>query len=73
MSSRVIEVGEELTAREIEALQAKADHGLTKAAAEVLEISEQTVKSHLTTIYAKLGLDNETQAVAEGFRRGLLR
>ena len=37
-----------------------------------LFISEATVKTHLTHIYAKLAVNDRAAAVAEAFNRGLL-
>ncbi|MGZ3716339.1 MAG: LuxR C-terminal-related transcriptional regulator, partial [Ktedonobacterales bacterium] len=37
-----------------------------------LHITENTVKGHLATIYAKLGVDSRASAVAEALARGLL-
>lgn len=40
--------------------------------ARALFISESTVKKHLTNVYAKLGVENRTEAVAIARRRGML-
>ena len=54
----------QLTARETEILELVAT-GLTNAAiAERLWISPGTVKKHLENVYAKLGVENRTAAVA---------
>ena len=59
--------------RETEVLQLVAD-GLSNAAiSEQLFLSQATVKSHLVHIYAKLGVDSRTAAVAAAVRRGLIR
>lgn len=65
--------GETLTPRELEVLQARADIGFVKDVAAKLGISEQTIKTHHTSIFAKLGVDTAVQAIAEGFRGGLLK
>jgi DNA-binding CsgD family transcriptional regulator len=58
------EVLNQLTARETEILELVAT-GLTNAAiAERLWISPGTVKKHLENVYAKLGVENRTAAVA---------
>jgi DNA-binding NarL/FixJ family response regulator len=63
---------QEPTAREIEVLQliteGLANHEIGKA----LFISEETVKSHLRHLFAKLQARSRAHAVAVGFRRGLL-
>jgi len=43
-----------------------------KAIADRLHISDQTVKFHVASIYAKLGAANRTDAVRRAVRQGLL-
>lgn len=46
--------------------------GLTNAAiAERLFIGRETVKTHLSSVYAKVGVANRTQLVADAARRGI--
>lgn len=40
--------------------------------ARTLFISEATVKTHLTHLYAKLGVNDRAAAVAVGYSRGIL-
>ncbi|MEU5212744.1 response regulator transcription factor [Streptomyces sp. NPDC020742] len=62
-----------LSRRETEVLQLVAD-GLSNAAiSKRLFLSQATVKSHLVHIYAKLGVDSRTSAVAAATARGLIR
>ncbi|CAM5478423.1 response regulator transcription factor [Leifsonia shinshuensis] len=61
-----------LSPRELEILALVADGATNRAAGERLHLSEATVKTHLLSIYAKLGVGDRAAAVAEGFRRGLL-
>ncbi|OZB86157.1 MAG: DNA-binding response regulator [Microbacterium sp. 14-71-5] len=61
-----------LTPRELEILGLIADGATNRAAGDRLHVSEGTVKTHLLSIYAKLGVGDRASAVAEGFRRGLL-
>ncbi len=61
-----------LSPRELEVLALVADGATNRAAGELLHLSEGTVKTHLLSIYAKLGVGDRAAAVAEGFRRGLL-
>lgn len=61
-----------LTPRELEVLALVADGATNRTAGERLHLSEATVKTHLISIYAKLGVGDRAAAVAEGFRRGLL-
>jgi DNA-binding NarL/FixJ family response regulator len=63
---------EPLTQRESEVLQLVA-HGLAnKQIALELEISEHTVKYHISSIYGKLGVSNRIEAVKMGFQHGLI-
>lgn len=61
-----------LSPRELEVLALVADGATNRVAGERLHLSEATVKTHLLSIYAKLGVGDRAAAVAEGFRRGLL-
>ena len=45
---------------------------VNKEIAASLEISENTVRFHITSIYAKLGAANRVEAVREGVRKGWL-
>jgi NarL family two-component system response regulator YdfI len=63
---------EQLTAREIEVLAELARGASNKAIAERLRISEHTVKFHIGSIFAKLGVSSRTEAVTHGFRLGLI-
>lgn len=64
--------GERLTDRELEVLR-HLSYGLsTREIAQELVVSDETVKSHLTRIYQKLGVADRTAAVALALRRGLV-
>jgi DNA-binding NarL/FixJ family response regulator len=60
-----------LTDREITILRAVARGLSNKAIARELEVTEQTVKFHLTNIYRKLDVANRTEAARSAFRLGL--
>lgn len=62
-----------LSSRELEVLQLVADGAGNRDAARLLFISEASIKTHLQHIYDKLGVRDRAAAVAEGYRRGLLR
>ena len=62
-----------LTQREFEILELLAHGNRPTEIAGKLFVSVKTVKNHLTSIYAKMGVETGTQAVAEAFRRGLVR
>ena len=66
------EVGQDPTAREIEVLQLVADGLVNREIGEHLFLSEETVKSHVRHLLAKLQARSRAHAVAVGFRRGLI-
>jgi DNA-binding NarL/FixJ family response regulator len=62
-----------LTAREIEILNLLAAGRTNRELARELFISEATVKSHLTNIYGKLGVESRAGAVARAIERRIIR
>ncbi|HZZ76997.1 MAG TPA: response regulator transcription factor [Gemmataceae bacterium] len=62
-----------LTAREVEVLQQVAGGNRNRDIAELLRISEETVKVHLKHIMDKLGAKDRTQAIAIAVRRGIIQ
>ncbi len=64
--------GERLTDRELEVLRNLSYGRSTREIAQSLVVSDETVKSHLTHIYQKLGVGDRTAAVAAALRRGLV-
>ena len=63
---------EALSAREREVLALVAKGTPNREIARELFISEATVKTHLTHLYAKLGVNDRAAAVASAYDRGLL-
>jgi DNA-binding NarL/FixJ family response regulator len=63
---------EELTLREIAVLRLIAAGNANKAIAGQLSIAEDTVKTHVTNILAKLGANDRTHAVTIGLKRGII-
>jgi DNA-binding NarL/FixJ family response regulator len=63
---------EALTAREREVLELLSRGLPNKLIARRLQISEHTVKFHVSSIYAKLGASSRTDAVSRGVRRGFI-
>jgi len=63
---------EELTEREREVLRLVAKGKSNRDIAEELGIGIKTVKFHLSNIFAKLGVEDRTQAVVYAFRHGLV-
>jgi DNA-binding NarL/FixJ family response regulator len=66
------EPSEPLTAREREVLGLLGQGLSNKMIARDLQISEHTVKFHVSSIYAKLGAASRTEAVGLGARLGLI-
>jgi DNA-binding NarL/FixJ family response regulator len=62
-----------LTRRQREILQLLADGGSTTAAARQLDLSEETVKTHMKNALARLGARNRTHAVAIALRESLIQ
>ncbi|MGW4516875.1 response regulator [Streptomyces sp. NPDC004393] len=63
---------EPLSAREREVLALVAKGTSNREIARVLFISEATVKTHLSHLYAKLGVKDRAAAVAVAYDRGIL-
>lgn len=64
--------GMELSSREHQVLQLVAQGKSNREIAGDLEVTEATVKGHLTNILSKLGVTDRTQAVIAALRRGLV-
>jgi DNA-binding NarL/FixJ family response regulator len=70
---RAASPGPVVTEREVEVLELLA-HGLgNREMARELLVSEATVKSHLSHIYTKLGVDTRAGAVAAAIERRIIR
>ena len=66
------ELEQQPTARELEVLQLVADGLVNREIGTSLFLSEETVKSHVRHLLAKLQARSRAHAVAVGFRRGLI-
>jgi DNA-binding NarL/FixJ family response regulator len=62
-----------LTTRELQVLDELAKGLANKQIAEVLNITEYTVKDHLKSILAKLHAADRTEAVTAAVQRGIIR
>ena len=66
------ELGQEPTGREVQVLQLISDGLANREIGQHLFLSEETVKSHVRHLLAKLQARSRAHAVAIGFRRGIL-
>jgi DNA-binding NarL/FixJ family response regulator len=66
------ESNEELSARELEVLRLLVAGASNKAIAARLNLSENTVKSHISHIFGKLGVQSRAEAVAIALQRGVV-
>ena len=64
--------GSDLTSREIEVLELIVKGKSNKQIADVLAITEPTVKGHVSNILGKLGVDDRTQAATAAIQRGII-
>ncbi len=63
---------DDLTAREVEVLRALARGHSNREIASVLFVSEETVKTHVGNVLAKLRVENRAQAIVKALKRGLV-
>ncbi len=59
-----------LTKRECEVLQLLADGSSNRVIGQTLEISEKTVKNHVSSILQKMKVNDRTQAVVTAIKKG---
>lgn len=63
---------EALSPREVQVLQRVATGKSNKAVARELGVSEDTVKAQLRSLFAKLNVEDRTEAVTVALRRGII-
>ena len=61
-----------LTQREIQVLREVAAGNANKMVAQLLHVSEETVKAHMKSILSKLGANDRTHAVTIALKRGII-
>ena len=61
-----------LTPKEMEVLRYMAEGYLNKQIADKLDVTEQTIKNHITSILRKLNANARTQAVVIAIKKGLV-
>jgi two-component system, NarL family, response regulator LiaR len=64
--------GESLTTRETDVLRQLALGQSNKEIASTLAVSEETVKTHVAHVLAKLRVENRAQAIVQALKRGLV-
>lgn len=72
-TSREAEMHPLLTSTELQVLQLVAEGRTAREIGEILFMAEKTVKNHLSAIYRKMNVRNSSHAVAEAYRRGMLK
>ncbi|WP_044334240.1 response regulator transcription factor [Sphingomonas hengshuiensis] len=65
-------IDDPLSPREIEILQLIANGNANKEIGRTLQLSEDTIKSHIKNIFAKLYVSDRTHAVTVAARRGII-
>jgi DNA-binding NarL/FixJ family response regulator len=71
--SRRTPSGDELSERELEVLCLMAKGAANKEISAELSIAQSTVKTHITNIFQKLGVNDRTEAVTRALKKGLIR
>jgi len=71
--SRRTPSGDELSARELEILCLIAKGAANKEISAQLSIAQSTVKTHITNIFQKLGVNDRTEAVTQAIKKGIIR
>lgn len=70
--SRRAPSSDELSGRELEVLQLMAKGAANKEIGAALHISQSTVKTHISSIFQKLGVNDRTSAVTEALKKGII-
>jgi DNA-binding NarL/FixJ family response regulator len=71
-STRTMDPSSTLTERELQVLRGMSQGKSNAEIGRSLFLSEDTVKTHARRLFRKLGVNDRAQAVALGFRRGLV-
>jgi two-component system, NarL family, response regulator LiaR len=75
MSRQIVQASaaaDDLTARELDVLRQLACGRSNKEIAMALDISEETVKTHVGHVLGKLQVENRAQAIVQALKRGLV-
>ena len=71
--SRRTPSGDELSSRELEILCLMAKGAANKEISAQLNIAQSTVKTHISNIFQKLGVNDRTEAVTQALKKGIIR
>jgi len=71
--SRRTPSGDELSSRELEILCLMAKGAANKEISAQLNIAQSTVKTHISNIFQKLGVNDRTEAVTQAIKKGIIR
>lgn len=71
--SRQAQPPEMLSERELEVLQLMAKGSANKEIAAQLNITNSTVKTHITSIFQKLNTSDRTEAVTQAIKKGIIK
>jgi DNA-binding NarL/FixJ family response regulator len=71
-AARAVPPGAQLTERELQVLTGMSQGKSNSQIGRDLYLSEDTIKTHARRLFRKLGVNDRAQAVALGFRRGLV-
>lgn len=64
---------DEISERELQVLQLVAKGAANKQIGAELSIAQSTVKTHISSIFQKLGVNDRTEAVTEALKKGIIR
>ncbi len=70
--TQAVAASDDLTVREVEVLRRLALGRSNKEIASELFVGEDTVKTHVSHVFAKLHVENRAQAVVQALKRGLV-
>ena len=73
LASKIPQIVPALSQREMELLRELGRGRSNKDISHVLNITQQTVKNHITSIFRKLDVNDRTQAVLAGLRYGWIK
>ena len=71
LANRIVRPG--LTPRELDVLRLVFRGRANKAIASAMFVSEETVKTHMRSLFQKLGVHDRAEAVSVSLKRGLIR